>query len=55
LLLAMIKGQEIYTDIHQVDICSIWSTATLSLKIYRLKYLKHNIPSLNKDTDHFVR
>jgi hypothetical protein len=31
------------------------STSTLSLKIFRSKFLKHNIPILNHTTDNFIR
>jgi len=55
LLEALLKAQEVYADIHKVDIGSIWSTATLSLKIFRMKFLKHNIPVLDRKTDTFVR
>lgn len=55
LLLALLKAQEIYWDNHNVDICTIWSTSTLSLKIFRLKFLKQTIPSLSKHQDRFIR
>ena len=55
LLEALLKAQELYADIHNIDIGSIWSTATLSLKIFRMRFLKHDIPSLARDTDTFVR
>ena len=53
--LALLEAQKFYAELHQVDICSIWSTSTLSLKIFRMKYLKKNIPSLNRELDSFVR
>jgi hypothetical protein len=48
------KLQEIYFRDYQVDICSILSTSTLSLKIFRSKYLKVNIPILKRRDDTFT-
>jgi DNA polymerase type B, organellar and viral len=44
-----------YLSKYYVDICDIWSAATLSLKIYRINFLKETIPSLNNDLDKFCR
>jgi hypothetical protein len=49
------KLQEMYLRDYQVDICSILSTSTLSLKIFRSKYLKVNIPILKRRDDNFIR
>jgi DNA polymerase type B, organellar and viral len=46
LLKALVKAQKIYIDEHEVDIASIWSTSTLSLKIFRQKFLDIDIPIL---------
>jgi len=55
LLNAMSKAQKLYFEKHKVDICSIVSTASLSLKIFRTKYLNFNIPVLNNTLDNFIR
>jgi hypothetical protein len=55
LLQAMSKAQKLYFEKHKVDICSIVSTASLSLKIFRTKYLNLNIPVLNNTLDNFIR
>jgi len=49
------KLQEIYFRDYRVDICSILSTSTLSLKIFRSKYLQVNIPILKRRDDTFTR
>jgi hypothetical protein len=49
------KLQEMYLLDYNVDICSILSTSTLSLKIFRSKYLKVNIPILKRRDDSFLR
>jgi hypothetical protein len=49
------KLQEMYLLDYNVDICSILSTSTLSLKIFRSKYLKVNIPILKRRDDTFIR
>jgi len=38
-----------------VNICSIVSTSSLSLKIFRQNFLKENIPVLSNTCDNFVR
>lgn len=55
LLKALTKAQDIYWNNYKVDICTIWSTATLSLKIFRQSFLKTTIPSLNNYLDNYIR
>ena len=55
LLKALIKAQNIYLQEHQVDIATIWSTSTLSFKIFRQKFLDINIPTLTKKLDNIIR
>lgn len=55
LLKALTLAQETYLMNFNVDITSIWSTSTLSLKIFRLKFLNDNIPILSSNIDSFVR
>jgi hypothetical protein len=52
---ALCKAQEIYSDKYSVDITSILSTSTLSLKIFRQQFLKTNIPILSGTKDNFIR
>jgi DNA polymerase type B, organellar and viral len=49
------KLQEIYLNEYSVDITSILSTSTLSMKIFRSKFLKVNIPILKRIDDVFIR
>ena len=49
------KLQELYLNEYNVDICSILSASTLSLKIFRSKILKVNIPILKRIDDSFIR
>jgi hypothetical protein len=49
------KLQEMYLTEYNVDISSILSTSTLSLKIFRQKFLKINIPILKRIDDTFIR
>lgn len=49
------KLQEMYLLDYNVDICSILSTSTLSLKIFRSKFLKVNITILKRRDDTFIR
>jgi hypothetical protein len=44
-----------YLQKYNVDICSILSTSTLSLKIFRSKYLNVDIPILKRRDDTFIR
>lgn len=55
LLKALIKAQDIYITEYNVDICSIWSTSTLSFKIFRQKFLEINIPILSDKLDNIIR
>lgn len=55
LLNALIKAQQIYWANYNVDISTIWSTSTLSLKIFRLNFLNKIIPSLTQAQDHYIR
>ncbi len=55
LLEALKIAQDLYRSLHEVDITSIWSASTLAMKIFRLKYLKQSIPTLNKYLDYFIR
>ena len=57
LLEALKIAQDLYNHLYQVDITSIWSTSTLSLKIFRQKFLNKEkfIPILNKSVDSFIR
>ena len=48
-------AQDHYLKSYNVDIGSIWSTSTLSLKIFRTNYLEETIPSLTGQVDNFVR
>ena len=55
LLNALINAQDLYFKDHNVDPASILSNSTLSLKIFRSKYLKVDIPILKGWTDSFIR
>ena len=55
LLNALLEAQRIYLTQHNVDISTILSTSTLSLKIFRTNFLKHDIPVLKPSQDHFIR
>jgi len=55
LLNALDKAQNIYLSEYTVDICDVWSTSTLSLKIFRSKYLKCDIPLLDIVQDDYIR
>jgi hypothetical protein len=52
---ALVSARSIYRDKYKVDICSILSTSTLSLKIYRQHFLKTYIPILTGVEDGFIR
>jgi hypothetical protein len=49
------KLQDIYLKNYKVDITTILSTSTLSMKIFRSKFLKVNIPILKRRDDNFIR
>jgi hypothetical protein len=55
LLKALIKAQDLYINEHKVDFATIWSTSTLSFKIFRQKFLDLIIPTLNKNIDSLIR
>lgn len=55
LLNVLLKAQSIYISNHKIDIASIWSTASLSLKIFRQNFLKNEIPILTKYLDSKIR
>jgi len=55
LLKALLKAQHIYITEYEVDIASVWSTSTLSLKIFRQKFLKTDIPILSNKLDEIIR
>jgi hypothetical protein len=52
---ALFTAQSIYFRDFNVDFTTIFSSPTLSLKIFRSKFLTHPIPILNKEVDEFVR
>jgi len=52
---ALFKAPEIYIEKYCVDITTIFSTSTLSLKIFRSKYLEVGIPILKRNEDNFIR
>jgi len=52
---ALIEAQQLYANTYYVDICTIFSTSTLSLKIFRSRFLKVNIPILKGTQDSFIR
>lgn len=55
---ALITAQKHYIDHYQVDITTIYSTSTLSLRIFRLAYANHlvdPIPILKINQDKFIR
>lgn len=49
------SAQNLYWNSFKVDPESIYSTSTLSLKIYRTHFQKHSIPILSSNIDSFVR
>lgn len=55
LLKALLKAQHIYITEYEVDIASVWSTSTLSLKIFRQRFLKTDIPILSNKLDDIIR
>jgi len=55
LLKALTKAQNIYIEDHKVDLATIWSTSTLSFKIFRQKFLDINIATLTKKLDNLIR
>jgi hypothetical protein len=55
LLNALNTAQRIYYKTYKIDITSIVSTSTLSLKIFRKHFLNHDIPVLKGWCDSFIR
>nr|YP_009739386.1 DNA polymerase 2 [Tricholoma terreum]QIC20230.1 DNA polymerase 2 [Tricholoma terreum] len=55
LLKALLSAQDIYLRDFNIDITSIVSTSSLSLKIFRTKFLNVDIPILKGSTDKFIR
>jgi len=52
---ALVKAQKVYFEQFKVDLTSIYSTSSLSLKIFRSNFLKDDIVILPRQTDEFVR
>jgi hypothetical protein len=52
---ALTTAQSIYFNDFNIDITTIFSSPTLSLKIFRSKFLNYSIPVLSKKIDEFVR
>lgn len=48
-------AQNFYIKQYNVDITTIFSTSTLSLKIYRTNFQDVNIPTLKNNEDNFIR
>jgi hypothetical protein len=55
LLKALTKAQNIYINEHLVDIATIWSTSSLSFKIFRQNFLNLNLSTLTKKIDSIIR
>ncbi len=55
LLNCLINAQKIYIEKYNIDIGSIWSTSTLSMKIFRMHFLELNINCLTRIVDSFIR
>ena len=55
LLNALNKAQEIYITKYKVDFTSVWSTSTLSLKIFRQLFQKEDIPIFNYYPEREIR
>jgi hypothetical protein len=52
---ALNNAQAIYSRDYSVDITSILSSSSLSLKIFRQIFLEHDIPILKDSVDSFIR
>jgi hypothetical protein len=52
---ALIKLQDIYLKKYKVNLTTIFSTSTLSLKIFRINFQKEIIPILSKKEDAYIR
>ena len=55
LLKALTKAQQEFISKYGVDIVDVLSLPSLALKIFRLKYLKINLPVLNRINDDYIR
>jgi hypothetical protein len=55
LLDIMLQAQKYHWENYNVDIATILSSSTLSLKIYRTNFQKTTIPSLSKILDFYIR
>ena len=55
LLEALLTAQKLYMEDFSIDITSILSTSTLSLKIFRAHFLDKEIPILKGSVDEFIR
>jgi hypothetical protein len=52
---SLIKLQNIYLEKYKVNITTVFSTSTLSLKIFRTNFQKEIIPILSRGEDSFIR
>ena len=52
---ALSQAQQLYNNDFNIDIVDVLSTSTLSLKIFRKRFLKINIPILKNLEDMFIR
>lgn len=52
---ALIEAQILYISLYNIDITSILSTSTLSLKNFRQNFLEVDIPILKGSEDNFIR
>lgn len=52
---ALTSAQFLYWDKYKVDIVDVYSTATLSLKIFRTNFQEHSIYILPQHMDNFIR
>jgi hypothetical protein len=52
---ALLEAQNYYSNKYSIDITSILSASSLSLKIFRQHFLKHDIPILNSVQDNYIR
>ena len=52
---SLIKLQDIYLEKYKVNITTVFSTSTLSLKIFRTNFQKEIIPILSRKEDAFIR
>lgn len=55
LLEALLKAQQIYLSEYEINITKAVSTPSLSLLIFRKKFLNHSIPILKRELDNKIR